>query len=177
MPNANAEAQRRWRQRQKQKKKEGLLKAAPKSDDFREPFFKFYDDHGELITLSIALNFVGYEIPEFVDDRGPEAYAIDYFPREGAGPDEDPFEGASNSLGRAELLVGGFLDATITLAGMVNNYKKKEIEARLAELAAAELDDPKARKAALKEAARLHKILDQLNKDVRWTFPQWKTKS
>lgn len=177
MPNANAEAQRRWRQRQKQKKKEGLLKAAPKSDDFREPFFKFYDNHGELSTLSIALNFVGYEIPEFVDDRGPEAYAIDYFPHEGDDPDEDPFEGASNSLGRAELLVGGFLDAAITLAGIVNNYKKKEIEARLGEIEVADLSDPKARKAALKDAARLHKMLDQLDKQVRWTFPQWKVKS
>jgi len=134
MPNANAEAQHRWRKRQKQKKKEGLLKAEPMLDVYQQPFFEFYDDHGELITLSIALNFVGYEIPEFVDDRGPQAYALDHFPPEDSDPENDPFEGASNSLGRAELLVGSFIDSAVTLAGMVNNYKKKEIEARLTEI-------------------------------------------
>ena len=173
MPNPNAEAQRRWRQRQKEKKKESLLKPGANVADFREPFFKYYADHGEWTTLAIALNFIGYETPEFDDDRGPHAYAVDYFPRE-EDPDNDPFEGATNSLGRAELMVGGFIDAAITLAGMVNNYKKQEIKARLTELEALNLDDPKARKAALKEAARLHKMLDQLDKQVRWTFPQWK---
>jgi len=27
---------------------------------------------------------------------------------------------------------------------------------------------------AIKEAVELNKMLDQLNKQVRWTFPQWK---
>lgn len=174
MTNANAEAQRRWRQRQKEKRKEDLRKPGESLDDFREPFFKFYEGHGELTTLEIALHFIGYEIPDFPDDRGPEVYSIADHENDPNDPFGDPFEGKSNSLGRAELMVGSFIDAAITLAGMVNNYKKKELRARLAEIEAADLSDPAIKKAALKDAARLHKMLDQLEREVRWTFPQWK---
>lgn len=174
MTNANAEAQRRWRQRQKEKRKEALLKPGANLDDFREPFFKFYEGHGEETTLAIALHFAGYEVPDFPDDRGPQAYSIADYEADPSDPDDDPFQGATNSLGRAELMVGSFIDAAITLAGMVNSYKKKEIRARLAEIEAADLSDPAVKKAALKDAARLHKMLDQLEREVRWTFPQWK---
>lgn len=166
-----AEKQRAYRMR---KRKEETRQNDALTDLYREPFFKFYEDSAEWVTLAIALHFVGYEVPDISDDRGPEAFSIADYERDRADPDDDPFEGKTNSLGRAELLVGGFLDAAITLAGMVNKYKTGEIKARLAEIEASNLDDPKARKAALKEAARLHKMLDQLDKQVRWTFPQWK---
>lgn len=168
-----AEKMRAYRQRLKE---EETRQNDALSHFFHQPFFEFYDGHGELSTLAIALHFVGYEIPEFVDDRGPQAYSIADHDADASDPDDDPFEGKTNSLGRAELLVGGFLDAAVTLAGMVNSYKKQELKARLAEIEAADLSDPKAKKAALKDVARLHKMLDDLEKDVRWTFPQWKVK-
>lgn len=166
-----AEKQRAYRMR---KRKEETRKNDALADLYREPFFKFYEDHGEWSTLAIALHFAGYEVPDFPDDRGPEAYSIADHEIDPNDPDDDPFEGKTNSLGRAELMVGSFIDAAITLAGMVNGYKKKELRARLAEIEAADLSDPAVKKAALKDAARLHKMLDQLEREVRWTFPQWK---
>lgn len=44
------------------------------------------------------------------------------------------------------------------------------------EIEQADLPDPAARKAAMAEVVRLNKLLDQLAKPVRWSFPQWRLK-
>ena len=79
--------------------------------------------------------------------------------------------GAAAANGRAEVTIGCLIDAATTLAGVVNRYNQQEIKNRLAEL---EDPDRTDRATALKEAVKLNKILSRLEKQVRWTFPQWK---
>ena len=169
MTNANAEAQRRWRQRQKEKRKEGLKHGAGVATVFKAPFFEFVGDLSSSSDFADAFDLAGIAVPEFVDDRGPEAFSLDGG-AEGAGV----FENAKGSLGRAEVMVGCLITAALDLARLVNQYKRQEIKARLAEIEAADLSAPEVKRAALQEAARLNKMLDQLDKQVRWTFPQWK---
>jgi hypothetical protein len=170
MTNANAEAQRRWRQRQKEKRKNNLKKVGLKTEVFNSPFHEFFGDQGYDLDFELPLALAGIEPPRFEDDRGPEAFVL---ADETVGV-EDPFSGATGSLGRAEIMVGCLIDSAMSLAKKVNEYKRKEINARLAEIEASDLSEPAAKKAALQDAARLHKMLDQLDKQVRWTFPQWK---
>lgn len=170
MNNANAEAQRRWRQRRKENRKRDLKRVGAETEVFRSPFHKFFDDQGYDLDFELPLALAGIEPPRFEDDRGPEAFVL---ADETVGVD-DPFSGATGSLGRAEIMVGCLIDAAISLAKKVNEYKQKEINTRLAEIEASDLSEPAAKKAALHSAARLHKMLDQLDKQVRWTFPQWK---
>ena len=72
------------------------------------------------------------------------------------------------------MTVDALIAAAQDLAWQVADYKRSEIRTRLAEIEAQDLSDPSAKKAALKNAARLNKMLDQLDKQVRFTFPQWK---
>ncbi|MCF6370967.1 hypothetical protein [Rhizobium halophilum] len=81
------------------------------------------------------------------------------------------------SIGRAERIVGLLLDAAGALAGQINQYKTDEINARITELEQADLNDPDVRKQALADIVTLTKIRDQLQKQVRWTLPQWRVKS
>lgn len=170
MPNANAEAQRRWRQRQKEKKQQELTQANPPQDVFRKPFFEvFTPDEQVSSQYCQSLELAGISAPLFEDDRGPETYTLDDL------EDEVPFGGdAGTSLGRAEVMIGCLISSAIGLADEVNTYKRAEISARLSEIETSVLTDPAAKKAALKEATRLNKMLDQLDKQVRITFPQWK---
>ncbi|MCA1775600.1 MAG: hypothetical protein LC676_08330 [Loktanella sp.] len=57
------------------------------------------------------------------------------------------------------------------MAAALHCYKQEEIKARLTEVEASDAAD---KATALKEAVRLNKILDQLTKQVRTSFPQWK---
>lgn len=174
MSNAHAEAQRRYRQSQQAKKKEGLKRGSGESDVFKMPFFEFLGDfcwNGS--DFNVALDLAGIETPQFDDDLGPEHHTRDV----GAPPKGDfgyPFGDAERSLGRAEVMVGCLITAAADLARQVNAYKRQEINARIAEIEGSDLSAPEAKKAALQEAARLNKMLDQLDKQVRWTFPQWK---
>lgn len=52
--------------------------------------------------------------------------------------------------------------------------RQVEIRLRIAEIEQADLSDLVARKAALAQIVRLTKLMDQLDKQVRWTFKQWK---
>ncbi|MBL4928012.1 hypothetical protein [Fuscibacter oryzae] len=174
MPNANAEAQRRWRLRQKTEKKADLRRAVTATDVFKTPFFEFLGDFCYSSSdFNVALDLAGIETPQFDDDLGPEAHTRDLaIPP----PDDDfyPFKGTKGSLGRAEVMVGCLIDAAADLAHQVNEYKRQEIKSRLAEIEASDLSDPETKKAALQNVTRLNKMLDQLDKQVRWTFPQWK---
>ncbi|AWZ22293.1 Hypothetical protein RAK1035_3586 [Roseovarius sp. AK1035] len=96
---------------------------------------------------------------------------------DGASEEDDPFPGAKGAVGRAEVIVDYLLDAAWSLADALNRYKREEIEARLAELENSDDADTATATATatvIKEAVRLSKILDQLNKRVRRDFPQWK---
>lgn len=168
---SNAEKVRRYRERQKAKRLEDLRKAVPLAGNvFRQPFFQFWEERADTSAFEIPLDWAGIDIPVFEDDRGPEAY-VD--PAILKGLDE-PFGEAKDSLARAEIMVGCLIDAAAALAQGINEYRGAEIAARIRELEEADLSDPETKKAAFAEIARLNKMQDQLSKQVRWAFPQWK---
>ena len=175
MANANAEAQRRWRERQKQKRLEELrLPDVPQNvSPFRRPFFEAFQDDGNAQNVEISLDCAGIEPVSFPDDSGPKSFTgqIEQMATESG---EEPFRGAQNSLGRAEGMVGCLIDAAAELASIINTYKRKEIRQRIAEIEESDLSDPVGRKAALAQMVRLNRLMDQLDKQVRWTFKQWK---
>ena len=169
---SNAEKVRRYRERQKEKETQDSLTL---TGVFQTPFFQYVGEAGpgDLSEVEQNLAHIGIVCPEFDDDRGPECFNLDgpFDPSDG---DNYPFRDVRASLGRAELTVQYLIDAGRALADQIHDYKRREIKARLAEIEASDLSEPEAKKAALKEAARLQKMLDQLDKQVRWTFPQWK---
>ncbi|AWX93776.1 hypothetical protein DPM13_14035 [Paracoccus mutanolyticus] len=60
------------------------------------------------------------------------------------------------------------------LFGITVNPGRRPIKQRLQEIEERDLSDPEAKRAAMQEATRLNKMLDQLDKQVRITLPQWK---
>ena len=175
MANPNAEAQRRWRERQKQKRLDGLRLPDTRHDAslFRRPFFEAFEDDGNASNVDISLDIAGIEPVVFSDDSGPKSSTgqIEQMANESG---EEAYQGAHNSLGRAEVMVGCLIDAAAELASIINTYKRKEIRQRIAEIEESDLSDPVARKAALAQMVRLNRLMDQLDKQVRWTFKQWK---
>ena len=163
-----AEKQRLYRERQKEEEVKASLAL---TDVFRTPFFEFLGDfcYGGS-DYNIALDLTGIAPPQFDDDRGPEHYTLD----SGLDPNDNFFNGAVGSLGRAEVMVGCLTTAAKDMAAKINDYKRAEIKARFAEIEASDLSDPETKKAALKNVTRLNKMLDQLDKQIRLTFPQWK---
>ena len=93
-------------------------------------------------------------------------------------PDHDPQTDGPyrGSIGRAERMVGMFLDVASGLASTINDYKRREIDRAIANLEASDMTDPVGKKKALNEIVRLNKLRDQLDKQVRWTIPQWRLK-
>lgn len=175
MVNANAEAQRRWRERKKQKRQDDLKRPArPQSESpFQQPFFEALENDGNFIDVEMCLDIAGIEPVTFEDDSGPKSFTgqIEQLARDSG---EEPYLGVGNSLGRAEVIVGSLIDAAAELASIVNKYKRREIKKRIAEVEASDLTDPVLRKDAMAQIVRLNKLLDQLDKQVRWTFRQWK---
>ncbi len=166
-----AEKQRAYRNRQMHMKKEDLKQVAGPADAFKAPFFQHLpEDYDYSSGFADAFELMGIETPKFDDDSGPESFSLD-----AGAEDAGIFKETPGSLGRAEIMVGCLISAALDLSQMVNDYKRSEIKARMAEIEASDLSETEAKKAALKEAARLQKMLDQLDKQVRWTFPQWKT--
>ncbi|MFB9223328.1 hypothetical protein [Paracoccus cavernae] len=167
MAKSTAQRQREYRERVKLRDEKANLEVS--KSVFRRPFFEFMAQSGSAMDELLAP--AGIEAPSFEDDRGPKAFALNGILEDN---DEPFFADSVGSLGRAELVVDCLLDATADLAWHIKEYKRTEIKARLAEIEASDLSDPATKKAALKEATRLNKMLDQLDKQVRWTFPQWK---
>ena len=175
MANANAEAQRKWRERQKQKRLDGLRLASPAqgADLFRRPFFEALEENDNASNVDISLDLAGIKPMEFLDDSGPRSFTGQI--EQGAAENgEEPYQGAQNSLNRAEIMVGCLIDAAAELAGIINSYKRKEITQRITEIENSDMADPVTRKAALAQIVRLNKVMEQLDKQVRWTFKQWK---
>ena len=108
-----------------------------------------------------------------VDPRGIPTFEADDDPEHSEQLGDGPTRG---SIGRAERMVGCFLDAASELASTINKYKKREIDRAIAEIETSDLSDPSTRKHALKEVVRLNKLRDRLSKQVRWTIPQWELK-
>lgn len=162
-----AKKQRLYRERQKAEEVKASLAL---TDMFRTPFFETLPgDFSYSSDFSDNCELIGIPTPEFVDDRGTEFFTH-YSPQSSA----EMIEHGLRSLGRAEMMISGLVEAAVDLAHRVNSYKRAEIKARLAEIEASDLLDPTIKKAALQDATRLNKMLDQLDKQIRITFPQWK---
>lgn len=167
MAKSNAERLREFKARREEEEKRASLTLA---GVFKTPFYQFLPEDFDCSSdFSDCLEFIGIPVPEFKDDRGLED--VTHYNEDLASKMIEPNLG---SLGRAEVMITAFTEAAEFLAKEVNAYKRSEITARLAEIEASDLSEPQTKKAALKEAARFNKMLDQLDKQVRHTFPQWK---
>lgn len=176
MAKTNAEHQREWRRRRREAKQKEVKQAEATSlaTIMRTPFFEWVERDGNWLSFEMALDQAGIEIPQFNDDADPKSLTGEIERLFTDNPAQSPYVAGSGSLGRAEIMVGCLISAAVTLAGSVNDYKRSEIKARMAEIEQSDLSDPEIRREALAEVARLQKMLDQLSKQVRWTFPQWK---
>lgn len=162
-----AERKRKQRQLEKERAKQEAQQGGDAgSDAYRLPFSE-WAERGSLDDLSQYAALAGFELPAFDNERDPEEFIIDRF----AFGDESPLGDAKGALGRAEATVGLLIDMALLLAESVNKYKQNEITERLTELESSNEAD---RATAMKEAVRLNKMLDQLNRRVRRDFPQWK---
>lgn len=171
MATSAAERKRRQRQRDRERAERERLKGGDAAAElFVTPFSQWAQNSEAINSLVEYTSLAGFTLPPFDDERDPEDFVID-LELHGEG---DLFGGAKGALGRAEATVGILQDAAMLLAQAVNRYKRQEIEARLAELA--ESDDID-RAAAMEEAVKLNKFLDQLDKQVRRNYPQWKVTS
>lgn len=128
-------------------------------------FFQHYGDSANVDGFELPLRLANMHVPTFTDDSAAQ------FPPDLVGLE---LPETRNSVERAELIVGCLIDAAAGLAGLISEYKRKEITDRIHEIETADLSGPVTRKQALADVARLKKMLDQLDKQVRWTFPQWK---
>lgn len=172
----NAEIQRRWRERRKAKKSEALKSADGEAvaSIMSKPFFEYFARHGDEMTFTMCLDTAGIEPPDFADDNAPKSATGEIEKIFDENPEHSVYHGATNSLARAEIMVGQLIDAAASLARIVNDYKRDEIEARILEIEQSDLSDPDVKKKAFADMVRLKKMRDQLDKQVRWTFPQWK---
>ncbi|ADE86075.1 hypothetical protein [Rhodobacter capsulatus] len=167
MAKSNAERLRAFKERKKEKEKVASLTL---DGVFKTPFFETLPpDYDTESQFADSFEFIGLPTPVFNDDLGIEHHTL--YSDESAA---ELFELNRRSLGRAEMMITALNEAAENLAFYVNKYKRTEIKARLAEIEASDLSDPETKRAALKNAARLNKMLEQLDKQVRLTFPQWK---
>jgi outer membrane murein-binding lipoprotein Lpp len=162
-----AERKRRQREREKREAEKKRHHGGDAAKDlYRTPFSDWSERTDALGDLIEYTAMAGFELPPFDDERDPEDFVIDRI----AFGEGDLFGDAKGALGRAEVTIGLLMDAALHLAGAVNQYKRNELQSRLSEL---EQPDKMERPAAIREAVRLSKMLDQLDKNVRRDLPQW----
>lgn len=155
MAKSPAQRTREFRDRQRQAL-QGVVDATQRIQ--RDPFFKFYNDHGDKISVDIAMNTAGLPDLVFKDDNGPKSHDGEierHYP--------DAYEGRERSIGRAEVVIGCLLDAAAELARIVNAYKREAIqreEDRLGELTGEAT--PEERKKILAELVKLNRLMDRL---------------
>jgi hypothetical protein len=133
------------------------------------PFFASPEMEANWSDIASELDAIGMDVRGFYDDSPNRSYDGEAFE-----VDDLIEKPAQNSLGRAEVIVGGLISAGQQLAAVINAYKRREIDARIAEVEQSDLSDPDVKKQAFADMARLKKMRDQLDKQVRWTFQQWK---
>ncbi|QFT97428.1 hypothetical protein FIU85_08960 [Roseovarius sp. THAF8] len=141
----------------------------------KTPFFKCLENDGNWSSVEMCFDLLGIDPPVFDDDLGPEAYASDTC----FSNDEDrleAFQSSEKSIGRAEVMVDMLLDAAMELSHIINRYKQDELLKQRDALEKADLSEPNSRSKALETAAEIAKLQDELQKNVRRTFPVWRVK-
>ncbi|WP_336802168.1 hypothetical protein [Kaistia sp. MMO-174] len=170
--------QRKQRQIERQREQERLQ---PDSTYpfLQEPFFEWLkrtEGYGDWDSGTFHLDASRITIPGFDDDSGPCSADGEVELVWKDSPEESHYAGFEGSIGRAECLVDDLLAAASSFALVINSYKREKLKARIAEIEQADLSDLAVKKGALADIVRLQKMLDQLDKQVRRTFPQWKVK-
>lgn len=170
---SNAEKQRRFRERKQAAKSAGLKRpeGAETAALFQAPFFESFQSDGNTSDFEQCFDLIGLDAPEFNDDSGPQS-------REGIldhpDNDESVYGNASDSLGRAEIMVGGLLESAVTLAGIIRQHKLGELQLREKEVAEAMVARPEDAPILADELLRIRAAQSALDKEVRWPIPAWK---
>ena len=172
----NAEKVRAHRQRKKAVNKQEQKKSQAHSlrDIFKSPFFEYGQTALENESFDQFFDMIGLEAPDFVDDSGPQSLLGQL--ETSLDPDWRLWPEDARSLDRAEVMVGQLLDAASAMARVVNAFKTREIDARIAEIQPSDLSDPERKKAAIKKMVLLTELRRQLEKDIRWPIKQWQVK-
>lgn len=163
----NAEKVKRYRERQKQAT---LARATTDPKIFRSAFCESAAS-AEWDFGRTMLEMVGISAAPIHDDSDPEFMSMVVA---GIRDSEPNLESYKRSLGRAELTLDHILEATTRMAKAISNFKRDEIDARISEIQQSDLSDSAVKKQAFADMAKLQKMRDQLDKQVRSTFPQWK---
>jgi hypothetical protein len=131
-----------------------------------QPFFQFLQQDGNWSSVQMALDLAGIEAPDFEDDRNPASVS-------GQIEDLDPATYALHpgSIGRAEVMFHGLLDAATELAAIINRYKTEGLDAAIEKLRSGKHETVEAQQAAIDEVLRLTRLRDQLSKQFRRSFP------
>jgi hypothetical protein len=174
MASTAAERKRRSRERQKEEERKKPDGTHP---FLREPFFEWMgsgkdDVRWQEVTFNLGL--IGIEFKPFEDDTGATAVTASF---DEWGTDEGYYDQFQGSVGRAELMVSCLLDAAGAVALHLNRYKLEQIKLAIADLENSDLSDPAAKKQALADIVQLTKFRDRLNRQRRWSLPEWTVKS
>lgn len=177
MAMTNAEKVKAFRDRQRKKK--AAEQRAPQAHDlthiFRAPFFEFLERNGNTTDFEQMFDMIGMDPPEFADDSGPKS--LNGILEQSSDPDWRLFPENGRSLDRAEVMIGSLLDAATILAGIVNDFKKKEIDARIAEIVAIDCDDPAEKIKNVEVIVVLKQMSAQLDREIRWPLRQWRVEA
>lgn len=172
---SNAEKVRRYREKQKAKKQEAMKRPTPRSDTFKKPFFEFYPVDEQVSSLYCqSLELAGIEPLLFKNDDGPESATLDDFSNDPDQLDTVFGELKGNSLGKAEVIIGCLFDAAIDLAGRVQDYKKREITARITEIESSATGNQAELRETFEQVAALKEMLEKMNRTIRIAVPVWK---
>lgn len=166
-----AERKRQQREREKEAQKAVQDLAA---NYLRTPFFEAAA--GKLDGLSQYFDEMGIEMPEIKDDSAPRSLTGEMENDHARDPERygDVYRFfPKNSLGRVENWVDRMLDVVTELTSAINRYKLDEIEARMAEIGAADLSDPAVKARALEDIVTLREIKARLDgKTFRRSFAE-----
>lgn len=159
-----AEKQRRYRERKVDK----LAKAIDPTDDLAS--VKFSEWMTDWSTIEHALDWAGLTVPDFEAQGDTDPY---WHQQHEEGYEPDPNRG---SIGRSERMADMLFDAAGHLAAKINEYKKEQVAARVAQIETMDLSDMAVRKDALAELARLNKLSARLDKKARYDVPTYRLK-
>ena len=137
-------------------------------------FSEYYSEH----DIEVMFNFDVAGLPplEFEnDDEDPRSYSGEI--EAGDDPEHGTYDGYHGAIGRAEITVISLMQAAEALARLINNYKRDLIKAEQERLnGLADEADADRRREILAQMVKLDRLRERLDKNVRWTVPEWKLK-
>ena len=174
MAMTNAEKVRAFRNRQRKAKeaKKRQTQGQTMPDILISPFHAFFERDGNTSDFEQVFDMMGIDAPVFDDDSGPKSLTgyFETVPELRA----TTFAASARSLDRAEIMIGGLLDAATALAGIVRAYKLTEIATRIEEITDGDLSDPAKKQSAIDRIIALNKLREELEREIRWPVPQWR---